>query len=216
LTPFPPVIFRRLLPIIERVPGYRFDVFISYSRRGSAPKWLMNHFYPKFLDCLADQIAPAPKVFLDTGMPRGRRWPDELVRALLHSKIMIAVLTPPYWASEWCVAEWNSMRAREKVLGLTGLARPQGLIYPILYSDSENFPDEGREIAWWDFKELATPEPVFQESRDWIHFHRKVTDLARDVVGLLQQVPEWRPGWPIAERPEPVLTPPPTIPRFDP
>ncbi|MGH3757117.1 toll/interleukin-1 receptor domain-containing protein [Actinophytocola sp.] len=197
------------------MPGYEFDVFISYSRFGSAPKWLMNHFYPKFQDCLADQTAPMPKVFLDKTMSRGTHWPSQLEKALCRSKIMIAVLTPPYFESRWCMAEWHSMRAREKLLGLTNLDRPQGLIYPILYSDSDNFPIAGRELGWWDFKDLATPEPVFQESRDWVHFHRRVTDLARDLVQLLPQVPEWRSDWPVVERPDPVLLPPPPIPRFD-
>ena len=203
------------MPIIGCVPGYRFDVFISYSRRGSAPKWLMNHFYPKFLDCLVDQIAPTPTTFLDTSMPRGMDWPAELAKALRDSKILIPVLTPLYFESRWCMAEWRSMLAREAMLGLGSTERPQGLIYPILYSDSENFPEEGLRRAWWDFKQLATPEPVFQESRQWIRFHHKVSDLARDVGQLLKQVPEWRPDWPI-ERPEPVLLPPPPIPRFDP
>lgn len=197
------------------MPGYKFDVFISYSRRGSAPKWLMNHFYPKFLDCLVDEFAPAPKVFLDTGIPHGSHWPEALRKALLHSKIMVAVLTPPYWESSWCMAEWKSMRAREKKLGLTGVERPQGLIYPILYSDSDNFPEEGLELAWWDFKQLAVPEPAFQESRAWPDFHWKVNALVQDIVQLLPQVPEWRPDWPIAERPDPVLMPSPPIPRFD-
>ena len=75
-----------------RVPGYEFDVFISYSRRGSAPKWLMNHFYPKLKECLADQIAPAPTVFLDKQMERGVSWPDRLDKALRRSKILGAVL----------------------------------------------------------------------------------------------------------------------------
>jgi TIR domain len=216
LTTFTPVIFRHLLSIIDRVSGYKFDVFISYSRRGSAPKWLMNNFFPKFQDCLTDHMELAPRIFLDAGMPRGNNWPNELIRALRHSKVMVAVLSPPYWQSTWCLSEWKSMRAREKSLGLTDLARPQGLIYPILYSDSENFPEEGRELAWWDFKEFAVPEKVYQESREWPLFHRRVRELAEDVVELLTQVPEWRSDWPIAERPDPILMPPPTIPRFDP
>lgn len=203
------------MPIIGRVSGYEFDVFISYSRHGSAPKWLLNHFYPKFLDCLVDQVAPAPRVFLDKGMERGVHWPSRLEKALHQSKIMIAVLTPPYFTSPWCTAEMASMRAREELLGLAGSDRPQSLIYPILYSDSENFPDEGRQFSWWDFKKYATPEPVFQESRDWVHFHHMVTEFARDLVQLLGQVPEWRPDWPIIERPDPTLMPPPRIPRFD-
>ncbi|HEX3786653.1 MAG TPA: TIR domain-containing protein [Pseudonocardiaceae bacterium] len=195
---------------------YQFDVFISYSRRGSASKWLMNHFYPKLQDCLADQIAPTPKVFLDTEMPRGVHWPAQLERALHRSKIMIAVLTPLYFESSWCMAELHSMYAREKMLGLAGAERPQGLIYPILYSDSENFPKEESLLrSWWDFKELAMPEMVFQESRDWISFHHRVTEFATDLVGLLQEVPDWRADWPVIERPNPVLIPPPRIPRFD-
>jgi hypothetical protein len=113
------------------------------------------------------------------------------------------------------MAEWETMRAREKVLGLASADQPQGLVYPILYSDSENFPAEAREISRWDFKELSTPEQVFQESRDWILFHRKVTELAQDLVELLKQVPEWQPDWPVIEKPSPVLMPPPPIPRFD-
>jgi hypothetical protein len=201
--------------IIWRVSGYKFDVFISYSRRGSVAKWLMNHFLSKFEDCLADQIAPTPKVYVDKSMPRGVQWPDELAKALRHTKILIPLFTPLYFESHWCMAEWETMKARERVLGLATAERPQGLVYPILYSDSENFPDEAREISRWDFKELSTPEPVFQESREWILFHRKVTELAQDLVVLLKQVPEWQPDWPVIEKPSPVLMPPPPIPRFD-
>jgi len=197
------------------VAGYEFEVFVSYSRRGSVSKWLMNHFYPKFQDCLADQIAPTPRVFVDKTMPRGVHWPAKLQKALGRSKIMIPLFTPLYFESKWCMAEWESMRARERLLGLASSDCPQSLVYPILYSDSDNFPEEAKKLSRWDFKELATPEPVFQESRDWILFHRKVTELAEDLVGLLQQVPEWRSDWPVIERPDPVLPPPVPMPRFD-
>jgi len=196
------------------VSGYQFDLFISYSRHGSVQKWLLNHFYPKLVDCLADQFAPAPKVYFDKTMPRGVNWPSHLQYALRHSKIMVQLLTPPYFESPWCMAEWRSMQERQRVLGLANSGTPQGLVYSILYSDSENFPPEGREIAWWDFKEFAHPDPVFQESRDFIHFHRSVADMARDLVQLLKQVPEWQSDWPIIEKPDPVLIPPPPLPRF--
>lgn len=174
----------------------------------------MNHFYPKLLDCLLDQGAAAPRVFLDKTMERGVHWPSRLQKALLRSKVMVPVLSPPYFASRWCMAEWESMAAREELLGLANADRPQRLIYPILYSDSDNFPMMGREISWWNFKELATPEPVFQESRDYLRFHQEVADFAQDLVAMLGQVPEWRSDWPMIERPEPVLLPPPLIPRF--
>lgn len=195
--------------------GYQFDVFISYARRGSAQKWLMNHFLSKLEDCLVDQGAKSPKVFFDKTMRKGVHWPSELQKALHHSKIMIAVLTPPYFDSRWCRAELRSMYAREKLLGLADTGQPQGLIYPILYSDSQNFPTEDSlNRSWWDFKSLATPEPVFQESRDWPSFHKLVTEFAEDIVDLLDQVPPWRADWPLIDPPDPLLQPPPKLPRF--
>lgn len=191
-------------------------MFISYSRRGSVQKWLLNHFHQKLLDCLADQFAPAPRVYVDRSMPRGVHWPSELENALRHSKIILPLLTPYYFESSWCMAELRNMQERQRVLGLASPSHPQGLVYPILYSDSENFPDEGREISWWDFKEFANPDPVFQESREFVYFHRRVIDLARDLVQLLPQVPEWQADWPVVDRPDPVLIPPPPIPRFAP
>ncbi|WP_268244607.1 toll/interleukin-1 receptor domain-containing protein [Actinokineospora fastidiosa] len=191
-------------------------MFISYCRHGSVQKWLMNHFHPKLRDCLADQVAPAPKVYVDRTMRRGVHWPSDLRHAVRHSKIMVQLLTPGYFQSPWCMAEWRSMQERQKVLGLANLDFPQGLVYPILYSDSDNFPDEGRQLSWWDFKEFGYPELVYQESRDFIHFHRKVAELAADLAALLRQVPEWQPDWPIVEAPDPVIIPPPPMPRFDP
>lgn len=195
--------------------GYKYDVFISYSRRGSVQKWLLNHFFPKLQDCLADQLAPAPTVYMDRTMPRGVHWPSELQKALRHTKIILPVFTPQYFESRWCRAELGSMRERERMLGLASLEIPQSLVYPILYSDSDTFPAEAREWSWWDFKGLDMPEPVFQESRRFENFHKKVVELAEDLVRVLQQVPEWQADWPLIDPPDPVLLPPARMPRFD-
>nr|WP_225954177.1 TIR domain-containing protein [Kibdelosporangium phytohabitans] len=191
-------------------------MFISYSRYGSVQKWLLNHFHRKLSECLADQFAPPLKVYMDRTMPRAVHWPSNLRTALRHSKIMIQVLTPHYFTSRWCMAELRSMQAREEMLGLGGAEISQGLIYPILYSDSENFPLEERQRSWVDLKEFAHPDPVYQQTPDYILFHRKVNELASDLVQLVRQVPDWQPDWPIVEKPEPVLIPPPPLPRFDP
>jgi len=197
-----------------RVSGYEYDIFISYSRFGSAQRWLLNHFYSKLKDCLADEIAPAPRIYVDREMARGEHWPSSLQRALLHSKIMLQVLHPPYFQSKWCMAEWMSMRERQSRLGLASIDVPQGLIYSVLYGDSETFPIEAREVSWVDFKDFANPDMAFQKTEKFGSFHWKVRDLARDLVELLKQVPEWQPDWPIIEKPDPVLMPPTRMPRF--
>jgi len=197
------------------VSDYQFDLFISYSRVGSVRKWLMNHFHAKLMDCLADQVAPSPRIYVDHEMPRAVHWPSSLQNALRHSKVMVQLLTPHYYESEWCLAELRSMQARERLLGLAGTEIPQGLIYPILYSDSENFPLSERQRSWVDFKEYAHPDPVYQQTADFINFHKRMRQLAADLVELVRQAPEWRPDWPVIERPDPVLTPKsPPLPRF--
>jgi TIR domain-containing protein len=101
-------------------------VFISYSRHGSAQKWLLNHFYEKLCECLADQFAPPLKVYMDRAtMPRAVHWPSDLQAALRHSKIMIQLLTPPYFTSPWCMAELRSMQAGEPAgIQCSGRTRP--------------------------------------------------------------------------------------------
>jgi hypothetical protein len=200
--------------IIGRVSGYEYDIFISYSRYGSAREWMQNHFLPVLQDCLADEIAPAPKIYVDYLMSKGSDWPSNLKRALLRSKIMVQVLAPHYFESRWCLAEWHSMRERQNMLGYATVDVPQGLIMSILYADSQNFPPEGRNVSWWDFKKFAIPVPAFRRSEDFVTFYGRVRELARDLVELLQQVPEWCPDWPLIETPDPVLLPPARMPRF--
>ena len=194
--------------------GYKWDLFISYARRGSVQKWLLNHFHEKLRDCLANEFQPL-RIYVDRGMPRAVHWPSNLQHALLHSKIMIQLLTPPYFDSDWCLAEFRSMRAREELLGLAGAGQSQGLIYPILYGDSENFPPEARERSWVDFKDVAYPDPSYQQSPEYGNLHRKVTVLAGDLGQLIPQVPEWRADFPLIDTPDPVLRPTPPLPRFE-
>ena len=197
-----------------RVSGYMYDIFISYSRFGSAREWMQNHFLSTLKDCLADETAPTPTIYVDHTMPRGQDWPSNLQQALLRSKIMVQLLAPHYFQSRWCLAEWQSMRERQRMLGLATVDIPQGLICPILYADSQNFPPEGRNVSWWDFKKFAIPVLAFRKSEDYVTFFAAVRELARDLVELLAQVPEWQPDWPLIDKPDPVLMPPPKMPRF--
>lgn len=201
--------------IIGRVSDYKYDIFISYCRHGSVQKWLLNHFYPRLVDCLIDEGGSRPNVYVDREMRYGVHWPSDLQQALHHSKIMVQLLAPAYFQSQWCVAEWHSMRERQRLLGLAGEDKPQGLICSVLYADSENFPLDARQTKWWDFKAYAYPDPVYQETREFNNFHRAVARLAHDLVQLLRQVPEWQPNWPVIDRPDPVIMAPPEIPRFD-
>jgi hypothetical protein len=195
------------------VSDYQWDVFISYSRKGDAPEWVRNHFHPRLLNSLDGHLRDEPNIFLDKEMEAGTHWPNHLERALRHAKILVPVYSPQYFRSPWCLAEWDSFVAREKALGLGTSKRPQGLIFPVLFSDSENFPQYARERSWYDFKQWNVPYPVFQQTPEYVDFYKEVERFAAKLATLLDQVPAWQARWPVY-RPDAPLPPPTRLPVF--
>jgi hypothetical protein len=186
------------------VSDYEFDVFLSYSRKGGSPGWVHNHFLPKLRDCLTDETGYTPKVFVDQEMEAGTVWPIRLEEVLTRSKILVSIYSPQYFQSQWCRAEWESMAERERLLGLASPELTKGLIFPVLYSDSHNFPQYGLDRMWHDMKGLDNPDLMFQQSLDWLEFHRRMRRIAADVEQLLLKVPPWQPGWPVLRPDVPV------------
>ena len=96
--------------------GYQYDVFISYRRAGNVANWVQLHLSRVLARCLEDELDRAPVLFIDNDMETGSRWPDKLETSLRQSRLMIAVLSPPYFTSPWCVAgHRRSMFLRERV-----------------------------------------------------------------------------------------------------
>lgn len=191
--------------------GYIYHAFISYSRSGVAAEWLHNHFLPVLIDCLTNELPEQPELFVDAQIDVGADWPLNLVDALHHSCYMIALWTPPYFRSTWCVAEWNTMRQRERHLGLHTSANTAGLIYPIVLGDGDSFPlDARRTQQQRDLKQYAYPYRQFRDSQKYLAFHDTVQQIALDFAQLLTCVPTWNPDWKPAE---PTVLPPFT-PRF--
>lgn len=189
--------------------GYEFDVFLSYRRSGSgnACQWVHNHFYPLLRDCLADQVGWESRIFIDFQVETGRDWPDLLADTLLRSKMLVAVWSPPYFRSSWCLAEWESMEAREQALG-TRDGRSTGLVYPVVFSDSENFPPSARRRQSRDLKRFSNPFPDYRGSRDYDVLYRLMQDIATEIARILENAPSWTPNWPILRPAEPSLRSP--------
>jgi hypothetical protein len=192
---------------------YQIDVFISYRRNGTVQSWVRNHFAPRLQQCLADNLDYEPEVFLDEQVETGVHWPHRLANALRHTRILVPVWSAQYFRSAWCLAEWRSMTERERLLGLCTPEQPQGLIYPIVFADSENFPDEARQRQARDLREWNVPDLQYQQTEAWIELHRQIRAIAIELAHLLPQVPAWRPDWPLVH-PTPALTPPTPMPRF--
>jgi hypothetical protein len=193
---------------------YEHDVFISYRRIGNVTEWARNHLVPRLRRCLEDELGHEPRIFFDTEQEAGTHWEKNLKRALQRSRLLIAIWSPPYFCSRWCLAEWKTITAREQVLGLGSAQNLSGLVYPIRYSDGARFPAEARNVQHeMIFKDWRYPDPQFAESELYLGFHSAVVKLAERITERLDDSPPWDPDWPVV-LPEPPDCGPTPLPRL--
>src|SRR5215475_4164150 len=141
---------------------YEYDVFLSYRRGPPVGEWVNNHFYPQLLNWLPLELNRETKVYKDDQATLlGTHWPQALKRALHLSRCLLCVWSPDYFWHEWCVAEWRSMVAREKLLGYGTNNNPAGLIVPVVFHDGKNFPPEAQQVQYKDFREYNIPVASF-------------------------------------------------------
>jgi len=179
--------------------GYEYDVFISYRHKDPVLGWLKNHFHSELEQWLPNclPIASGCKIFVDWQIETGASWPDVLVDALQKSKCMLAVLTPEYFRSRWCCAEWETMLERERCLGFHQAPRLHGLIYGVTFFDGEHFPQAAQAMQLRDLTEWNYPVPVFRQTSKYLPFITEVQSMARELARMISRAPTWQPDWPI-------------------
>jgi hypothetical protein len=184
---------------------YEYDVFISYQRTSrTVPLWIKNHFYPRLSESLDDNADFEVKIFYDEETPFGVSWPMKLRGALMRTRIVVAVCSPKYFLDEWCLAEWHSMAQREEMVGLGSVDQPEGLIYPVIFSDSENFPQYAKDRRMRSCREWNQPEAQLQASVAYREFRQVMEKIATDLLGIIERAPEWCADWPVRmPRPDP-------------
>ncbi|MEU5259712.1 TIR domain-containing protein [Amycolatopsis sp. NPDC021455] len=183
-----------LAPLLD---GYQYDVFLSYRRSGpgNVARWVQQHFHRMLEDCLADQVGRTA-VYIDTRAETGVHWPTALQQALARSKMLISVWSPPYFTSPWCLAELGTMAAREHALG--GVTQ---LVYPLIYSDGETFPEEAKQRQGRPMHKVSNPFPSFEGSQRQADLHDETCAMAIELAKLLARVPPWQPDFPACEVP---------------
>ncbi|GGS53725.1 TIR domain-containing protein [Actinokineospora fastidiosa] len=198
-----------LLPLVD---GYQYEVFLSYRRSGpgNAAQWVQNHFHRMLEDCLADEVGDSA-VFVDVNVETGSHWPRLLQQALARSKMLVAVWSPPYFQSPWCLAEWHTMVARERAFD--GLVK---LVYPITYADGVNFPEEAKNRQSRSVHAVSNPYPSFQGSHRQAELFDVVREIAAELSDQLAKVPPWQDNWPECRIPDTAVRTPAVLPTYQP
>lgn len=180
--------------------SYQYDIFLSYSRYPHNGEWVNNHFKPLLEVRLANALPYEPRIFFDRQDIRsGTNWTAALEAALRSSKLMVAVLSPPYFRSSYCKAEYRTMQARERSLGLGTTGRPNLLIHPVIYSDGRSFPPDVVVNQNWDFSQWAFPFEHYKESDDYLHLYQAVDEFAQHLANRLAAAPPFDAHFPFVE-----------------
>ena len=183
--------------------AYEHDVFLSYTRRADAGEWVHNHFYPALKAGLENSMPRESRIFTDWQQETGTVWPDNLARALQRSTLLVPVLSPPYFRSPWCIAEWTSMSARQGLLGIGTPDDPPLLIHPVVFADGQHFPENAKSIQALDMRRWNYPFPAFRDTPSYLDFYRAVHTFAGTLAARIVAAPAWHNNWPVI-RPDPL------------
>nr|BFE53269.1 hypothetical protein GCM10017745_66960 [Saccharothrix mutabilis subsp. capreolus] len=193
---------------------YEYDVFISYRREGvQLPAWLRTHFYPLLVESLDNSTDREVKIFFDERVPGGTSWPMVLRSALSRARILVAICSPKYFTDEWCLAEWETMAQRERISGMVSPEVPLGLIYPVIFCDSETFPEFAHQRRLQDFRPWNVSFRQYDTTIEYIRFSREVERVSVELLQHIENAPEWRADWPV-ETPKPDPPGASRLPRF--
>ncbi len=173
-----------------RTPTSEFDLFVSYAhlddRDENAGKVaaLVDAIKAEFLHSIGAPLS----VFFDTEAIRAMDdWEARILTGLRQSKMMVAVLSPAYFASEYCRKEWEIYVDTELAHALPG----EGIkpIYAIKHPAFEADPVEERIRNW--IKDLRRQQYI-----EWLPFWPEGAralereDVRRKLAGLPGQIAE--------------------------
>ena len=175
---------------------YRYNVFLSYRHDHPVGPWVSMYFYPHFEGWLREALGgKEPLIFYDErDIETGDPWPSKLHEAIQYSRVLLAVCSPGYFYSKWCLSEWESFRERETII------KGSGLRIPIKHNDGEHFPPDALNIQMSDFSNCTSVMPSFVNDHRSILFEDAIKKLAKAVATAVRNAPPFRPGWPIVEQ----------------
>ncbi len=192
--------------------GYIYDAFFSYKRDMLSNKW-----HEKVMSILEYWIKMELnktdiKIFIDTeNIETGEKWQKKIANSLKKSKCLIAMLSPDYFNSQWCLSEWKTFINREKDHGI----RFSGLIAPARYHDGNHYPKEAKDIQSVDFSEYSSTMEAFWKTEDAYEFEKvKLKAFAKDVARKINRAPEYDDNFPVVLVDPDVIPPPKSIKRI--
>lgn len=173
---------------------YEYNIFISYRRMNEDwVRWTRDNFVRSLRAVLLPSLHNV-SIFFDEQIETGSSWPDHLARALARSQLMIPILCPNYFHSDWCRLELALMHHREKQLGYRTPANPNRLILPMVLNDGNCFPPEVQAMQSKAIHAFANPFMRTDSPRQE-EFAECLRKWCPCIEQTLETVPAYDPSW---------------------
>lgn len=176
---------------------YLYDVFLSYKRHKLIIPWIIQ-VKDELEFWLNEELdGKDVKIFFDSdSIEVGDNWPERLREGLKTSRCMIGIWSPTYfYSSRWCVSEWKSFIAREKMVNM----EIGGLVAPITVHDGDRFPQEAKDVQQDNFVTYYSPAKSFWETTKASELSDKIRNFAEKVAKIVINAPPFDPNWPVVE-----------------
>jgi hypothetical protein len=183
------------------MPDYRYDLFVSVKRDDIFGDWLRTHFLPLFSAYLKQDVIVQCKrqfagmFFYEKTLRPGDPWPDELRAGIKTSRVALALCSPEYFFSDWCLTELHSF-----------LGRGGKVVVPVSIYDGEAFPKEVRDIQSSDLSNFVIVGKGFIVTERYVDFQDKLRQLSKDVATRIFEAPAFA-DWPIDDKTAPIDEP---------
>jgi hypothetical protein len=176
--------------------SYEYEIFISYRKVFPIKEWVYEHLLPFIRPYLESELNTRIRIFIDQSqIEQGDIWPARIKRALANSKCLIAVWSPNYFQSQWCMNEYKVMRYREKRLGYGTAENPSGLILPLKVFDGQYFPQDALDIECLDCRDYLRIGEGYRYTPRYIEFQDLLLRWATSAAHAIENAPRWSEEW---------------------
>jgi TIR domain len=170
------------------VPGFRYDLFISYASENNRDGWVeqfQKTLGEELSDLLGRQFDPKNSVFFDLRVLEvAQSFPDTLAAAARDSAILVPVYSPSYLTSRWCNRERNEFFSK-----LPHGAQPADCLAPILIRpiDEEGLDALSRHVQRVSFLSPDGQTASAVGSLEWDMRLREFAGQLRNALGRLRR-----------------------------
>jgi hypothetical protein len=169
--------------------AYEYDLFVSYHHGGVVTEWV-RAFVDNLVDWLSMELPYKPRVFLDyRDADIGESFNAQLEKALERSKLLLAILTPAYFASDWCRREWAIFEKRELI------TKSGPMILPVLLRGRQILPDIAKRRQWIDASDI---DIIGKNQKASKNEYVLLKETAKSIAMMLENVAPYDPHLDIA------------------